>query len=283
MKSANSANSSSNSHRGSMVEIEGHQKATPTTTAELRPAEPLPEADMDQTTPPSSPETPVKSKPAAPYFSQDSSESSQGSGYSREEGEELGPEASIILDDGLGTRIGLGTVLPSDGGVANGSGLEEEEEEELEIPNEIVAGDSDTKPVNFEPSRTTTLSPAEPCNNEQLPSEKVKEENEEGTNGSHSEEPDTSHDQEGGSHDQEEEERDVLGELKRGSPPEVKAEQRGSGSGSSSAMKRTRSETEAGGRKVSLASLVGRVRSQTILDPTLKDKHLTKVSSLEYY
>jgi hypothetical protein len=277
-----------------MVEVEGQQKAT----TELRPAEPLPEADMDQTTPPSSPETPVKSKPAAPYFSQDSSESSQGSTYSGEEGEGLGPEASIILDDELGTRIGLGTVLPTEGGVANGSGPEEEEEEELEIPNEIAV-DSDTKPVNFEFSRTTALSPAEPCDNEQLPSEKIKEESKEGNNGSHSGEPDGSHDQEDGSHDQEdeshdqedvshdqeEEERDILVELKRGGPPEVKVEKRGSGTSSSSAsgggaVKRARSETEAGGRKVSLASLVGRVRSQTILDPTLKDKHLTnKVSS----
>ena len=266
MKSANSANSS-NSQRGSMVEVEGHQKATSTT--ELRPAEPLPEADVDQTTPSSSPETPVKSKPAAPYFSQDSSESSQGSTYSGEEGEGLGPEASVILDDGLGTRIGLGTILPSEGGVANGSGLEEEEEE-LEILNEI-AGDSDTKPVNFELSRTTTLSPAEP-HEKKLLSEKIKEGSEEG---SHNGEPDGSHDQVDGSHDQEEEERDVLGELKCGGPPEVKGEQRGSGS--SGAVKRARSETEAGGRKVSLASLVGRgrMRSQTILDPSLKDKHLT--------
>ena len=274
MKSANSANSSSNSQRGSVVEVEGHQKATPTTTTELRPAEPLLEADVDQTTPPSSPETPVKSKPAAPYFSQDSSESSQGSGYSGEEGEGLGPEASIILDDGLGTRIGLGTILPSERGVANGSGLEEEEEE-LEIPN-AIAGNSDTKPVNFELSRTTTLSPAEPYEKKLL-SETTKEGNEERTDDSHSGDPDGSrdqedgsHDQEGGSHDQEEEERDVVSELK---PAEVKVEQRGS----SGAMKRARSETETGGRKVSLASLVGRgrMRSQTILDPSLKDKHLT--------
>ena len=264
MKSATSA-SSSNSQRGSMIEVEGQQKATSTT--EL--AEPLQKAAMDQATPPSSPETPVKSKPAAPYFSQDSLESSQGSTYSGEEGEGLGPEASVILDDGLGTRIGLGTILPNEGGVANGSGLEEEEEE-LEIRNEITGG-ADTKPLNFEHSRTSTLPPAEP-HEKQLLSEKIKQGSEEGNDGSHNGEPD-------GSHDQGLEERDVLSELKPGVKG-VKGE-RGSSSGT---VKRARSETEAGGRKVSLASLVGRgrVRSQTILDPSLKEKHLTnKVSWLE--
>lgn len=263
MKSANSANSS-NSQRDSMVEVEGQQKTTSTT--ELRPAEPLQEAAMDQTTPPSSPETPVKSKPAAPYFSQDSLDSSQGSTYSGEEGEGLGPEASVILDDGLETRVGLGTILPNEGGVANGSGLEEEEEE-LEIPNEI-AGGADTKSVSLEITRTSTLSPAEP-HEKQLLSEKLKQGSEEG---SHNGEPDGSHDQEDGSHDQETEERDMLSELK----PGVKGAKVEKGS-SGATVKRARSETEAGGRKVSLASLVGRgrVRSQTILDPNLKEKHLT--------
>ena len=252
MKSANSANSS-NSQRDSIVEVEGHQKTSP--TIELRTAQPLQDATAtdkqlttppDQTTPPSSPETPVKSKPAAPYFSQNSLESSQETTYSGEEGEGegFGPEASIILDDGLGTRIDLETVLPNEGGVANGSG--QEEEAELEIPNEI--GLDMKKPENLEVSRTSALS------------EKGKERSEEHTDGSHDGKTE-------GTHDQEEEERDVLSELK----PGLKGE-KGSGT-----VKRTRSETEAG-RKVSLASLVGRVRSQTIQDGSVKDKHLaTKV------
>ena len=256
MKSANSANSSS-PQRGSLAEIEGHQKATPTT--ELRAAEPFQEAE--QTTPTSSPETPVKSKPDAPYFREDSSGSSrQSRSYSGgEEGEGLGPQASVILDDELGTRINLETILPDEGGVTNGSDIEEVE---LEIPNEIAGSDADQPhpPVNFDLSRTKIPSPSKPHDSGQL-SEKGQVEEDDGCD-----------DVEGvDDQEEEEEDRDVLSELKSGGP---------GARGEKGTLKRARSETEAG-RKVSLASLVGRVRSQTLLDASVKDKHLTnKVSKM---
>ena len=230
---------SANSHRNSLVEVEGQQDAT--STVGIRKALPLHTQtslsdDEKLTTPPSSPETPVKSKPAAPYLNEDLTESSEGEG--------LGPEASIILDDGLNTRIDLDVVLPTEEeGVACGSGLEDETE--LEVPNE-PGSDQKELPLSTtnEISRTSSLAAAE-----QLPG-KQSNGSSEGSEGDAGEEV-------AGEKVEEAEERDVLPDLKPGRT-----------------VKRGRSETEAG-RKVSLASLVGRVRSQTIQDGGLKEKHLS--------
>ena len=274
-KSATSANS----HRDSLVEEEGcgrDDDGNATPTSEVRKAQPL---DMQQSlsdrsttpssspetpvkskpaapylkedTPPSSPETPVKSKPAAPYLKEDMSESSQASGdEEEEEGEGLGPEASIILDDGLDTRIDLEVVLPGEVGVASGSGLEDETE--LEVAHSACDDTTTAQPSssNLEVSRTITLSPAEQFE------EKVTKEEGGGSDAEGSNEGE-------GEGEEAEEESDVLTDLK----------QRKSSGGRGGTMKRARSETEAG-RKVSLSSLVGRVRSQTIQDGGIKDKHL---------
>ena len=242
MASGQSADSAS-SQRDSVAEAEGEGHPSTTSTRELQTSSPLhtqpPTSNECKSTTPSSqhsssPEPSVKSKLAAPYFSEDSSESSQESSDNEAEG--LGPEVSVILDDGLDTRIDLEVVLPDEGGVEGGSGPEEEEE--LEVPNEF---DLDAKPspiTNPEFSRTTTLSPAEPL-------------------------PEVAGDGGGNGEDEleedEVEERDTLMELKPGK------KEKGSG--------RARSETESTSRKVSLASLVGRVRSQTIQDGA-KEKHL---------
>ena len=259
---------SAGSQRGSVVEVEGHQTVV-TPTTKLQTAQPLHtqlsvSEGRKSATPPSSPEVPVKSKPAAPYFNEELSESSQ-EGSSEGEGEGgLGPEASIILDDELGTKIDLEVVLPSGGGVANGSGLDDEEAE-LEVPNEPGGGGNLQPLPNLEPSRTVTLSPAE-----QLQRSKDNESSEasDGDGSNNGEAEDVcrqEEEQEVDVEEQEEEERDELPELKRGT---------GRGRGKGGTVKRARSETETG-RKVSLASLVGRVRSQTIMDGGLKEKHLS--------
>ena len=231
MQSAKSANSQRNSVVG---EVEGQQpSATPTTKVQNSLVQqPVSEA-TELATPPPSPETPVKSKPAAPYFSQDTSESSPAP--SDEEGEGLGPEASVLLDDN--TRIDLKVVLPGgDLDVGNGSGLEDETADELGSEANLLRL-----------SETTA---------EQLPT--AGGENSEGEESNEGQEVVTV-EQEVDLNGQEVEEQDVLPELKPGK-------------GSGTASKRSRSETESG-RKVSLASLVGRVRSQTVHD-SAKDKHL---------
>lgn len=230
MQSAKSANSQRNSVVG---EVEGQQpSATPTTKVQNSLVQqPVSEA-TELATPPPSPETPVKSKPAAPYFSQDTSESSPAP--SDEEGEGLGPEASVLLDDN--TRIDLKVVLPGDLDEGNGCGLEDEKADEL---------GSEANLLRF--SETTA---------EQLPT--AGGENSEGEESNEGQEVVTV-EQEVDLNGQEVEEQDVLPELKP---------RKGSGT----ASKRSRSETESG-RKVSLASLVGRVRSQTVHD-SAKDKHL---------
>ena len=240
------------------TEVQGWQtNATPTTESQTTPPQQPATEDNKLATPPSSPETPVKSKPAAPYFRDDSSESSQAD----EEGEGLGPEASIILDDGLETRINLKAVLPSDVGVANGSGQEDEAADEFGSEANLL--------------RLST--PLSPPSREDQPRASKTSEGSDGEESSEGQEVGTTEQEVGGAGGQEVEkggeteeieERDVLKDL------HVKP-----GKGSGATSKRARSETETG-RKVSLASLVGRVRSQTIND-SAKEKHLTnKVSHL---
>ena len=249
---------SASSQRGSVIEVEGHQDSThttePRTTLKCCPTS----KEQEMTTPPSSPETPVKSKPAAPYFSEVTSESSREGSSEGEEDKEgvggIGPEASIILDDGLDTRIDLDVVLPGGVGVDIGSGLEEEVE--IEVTNEPSTGGK-LQPLQ---SRTTTFSPAKRAHGKDIESSSGSDADgsKDGEEvGRQEEEPEVDVER------QEMEERDVLPELKLG---------KGRGSGPGATVKRIRSETETG-RKVSLASLVGRVRSQTIQDGGLKDKH----------
>ena len=284
MQSAKSANSQRNSV---VVEVEGQLPSatpimeaqtlppsdTPTTeepnashTTELQTTHPQqPASEEDKlATPPSSPETPVKSKPAAPYFRDDSSESSQAD----EEGEGLGPEASVILDDGLETRINLKAVLPSDVGVVSGSGQEDEAADEFGSEANLLRLSTPLPPPSREDqpraSKTSEGSDGEESNEGQevTTTEQEVTTTEQEVGGAVGQEV------EKGGEEEEVEERDVLKDL------HVKP-----GKGSGVTSKRARSETETG-RKVSLASLVGRVRSQTIND-SAKDKHLAnKVSHL---
>ena len=253
---------SANSQRGSVIEVEGHQDSTQTTELQTTLSFHHNSEKQELTTPPSSPGTPVKSKPAAPYFSEVTSESSpEGSSEGEGDGEgRLGPEASIILDDRLGTRIDLEVVLPGEVGGDNGRGLEEEVE--MEVAIESGTGGKLQPTSNLQSSRTTTVSPAQRVHGKDIESSEGSD-----TDGSKDGEEvrQQKEESEVAGEEQEVEERDVLPELKFG---------KGRGSGSGAAVKRIRSETESG-RKVSLASLVGRVRSQTIQDGGLKDKHST--------
>lgn len=253
---------SANSQRGSVVEVEGHQDSSQTTELWTALSFHHNSELQELTTPPSSPGTPVKSKPAAPYFSEVTSESSpEGSSEGEGDGEgRLGPEASIILDDGLGTRIDLEVVLPGGVGGDDGSGLEEKVE--MEVANESDKGGKLQPTSNLQSSRTTTFYPAKRVHGQDI-------ESSDGSDADGSKDGEEVRQQEEepevGVEEQEVEERDVLPELKLG---------KGRGSGSGTTLKRIRSETESG-KKVSLASLVGRVRSQTIQDGGLKDKHST--------
>ena len=254
---------SANSQRGSVIEVEGHQDSTQTT--ELQTALSLHHNSDKQelTTPPSSPETRVKSKPAAPYFSEVTSESSpEGSSEGEGDGEgRLGPEASIILDDGLGTRVDLEVVLPDGVGGGNGSGLEEELE--MEVTNEPGTGGKLQPTSDIQSSRTTEFSPAKRVHGKDVVESSDGSDADGSKDGEEvrerEEEPEVVVDE------QEMGERDVLPELKLS---------KGRGRGSGTTLKRIRSDTETG-KKVSLASLVGRVRSQTIQDGGLKDKQST--------